>query len=141
MVIWRVAWLRVANGGRPSALMFSGSPSGSETDRSITTVWPAMTETSSIGSMVGGWLGGPLTATDVSSVAVSAPSLVVSRSVWSPGALKVAVVAGEDGLAKVTVPGPDSLLEDVVSVLPAGKPSSVAEPLSVAAEGMVTLRS
>src|SRR5205809_5707976 len=45
------------------------------------------------------------------------------------------------GLLKLTVPGPLTLDQRIVSVLPIGKPSSVTVPLSVALEGSVTARS
>ena len=64
-------------------------------------------------------------------------SLAESRNVYIPGAEKFAVEFRPAALLKVTVPGPLTVLQDLVSVLPVGKPSSVAEPASVADAGKV----
>jgi hypothetical protein len=48
------------------------------------------------------------------------------------------VVVAEPGLAKVAVPGPLTVSQVVVTVLPVGSPSSETLPLSVAAAGSVT---
>ena len=49
--------------------------------------------------------------------------------------LNVAVVAAALELVKVTVPGPLTLLQTTVSVLPAGRPSSLTTPLKFAGLG------
>ena len=54
-----------------------------------------------------------------------------------PAMLKVAVVLSALALAKVTVPGPLTLLHDEVTVAPAGLPSSDTLPLSEALAGRV----
>ena len=54
-----------------------------------------------------------------------------------PVAEKLAVVALALALAKVTVPGPLTLDQVTVRVLPAGKPSSEAVPLRPAEAGRV----
>jgi hypothetical protein len=55
-----------------------------------------------------------------------------------PGVENVAVVASSLGCAKVTTPGPLTLLH-VVSTSPPGRPSSVAVPASDDAAGSVTV--
>ena len=45
------------------------------------------------------------------------------------------------GLAKITTPGPLALLQPIVNTEPKGRPSSLAEPLSVAVPGSVTVLS
>ncbi|MFN7916654.1 MAG: hypothetical protein U0Q55_15030 [Vicinamibacterales bacterium] len=52
------------------------------------------------------------------------------RSACVPGALKVAVVAAADAFANVVVPGPLRWVHVVVTVAPAGRPSSVTVPPS-----------
>ena len=68
-----------------------------------------------------------------SSLTVKRESSAVRRSTYVPSTLNCAVVTGEAAFAKVTVPGPETLVHVVTSVLPNGKPSSVAVPFSVAA--------
>jgi hypothetical protein len=58
-----------------------------------------------------------------------------------PGALKVAVVAACAASAKVTVPGPLTLLHADCTTAPAGLPSSVTVPLRSAASGSVAVKS
>jgi hypothetical protein len=54
----------------------------------------------------------------------------------------VAVVEAAAGFAKVTVPGPETLVHAAVTAPGGlGRPSSLAEPASVAAAGIVTSRS
>ena len=75
------------------------------------------------------------TVTRISRVPWSSPSLAESRSRYSPGALNVAVVESSVASAKETVPEPATLLQLVVSVDPAGRPSSDTLPASCAADG------
>ena len=56
-----------------------------------------------------------------------------------PGAEKPAVVSGLPASWKMTVPGPENLLQVVVRVLPEGRPSSLAVPSSVMPLGSVTV--
>ena len=72
-----------------------------------------------------------------SSDADNAPSLAESRRVYVPAVENVAVVPRAAALLNVTVPGPLTELQDFVSVLPVGNPSSVAEPDNVADAGNV----
>src|SRR2546429_3132795 len=83
----------------------------------------------------GGWLAA-FTTIVTSAALLSCPSLAVNRRTYVPACEKFAVVALALELAKVTVPGPFSLLHCTVRV-PDGKPSSLAAPLSVAASGRV----
>src|SRR6267142_519747 len=66
-----------------------------------------------------------------------APSLAVNRSTYVPAADKLAVVLCAFALPNVTVPGPLTLDQVVVSMLPAGRPSSVAVPFNLAEAGRV----
>ncbi len=72
-----------------------------------------------------------------SSVLDKALSDAVSRSAYVPDVEKLAVVLRAPTLPKVTVPGPLTLDQVVVSVLPVGKPSSEAVPLKLAEAGSV----
>ena len=54
-----------------------------------------------------------------------------------PAAEKLAVVVSALTLPNVTVPGPLTFDQVVVSVLPAGKPSSLAVPFKLAEAGSV----
>ncbi|MEQ1872029.1 MAG: hypothetical protein ABL961_18590, partial [Vicinamibacterales bacterium] len=67
----------------------------------------------------------------------NAESLAVSRNVYRPGALNVAVVDALLASAKTTAPGPSSFSQSRVSCPPAGRPSSVTEPFNVADDGNV----
>ena len=69
-----------------------------------------------------------MTVTVVVSLLLNCPSEAVSRSTYSPWLPKVAEVAALCGSAKVTVPGPETFVQVTVSVLPAGRPSSLAVP-------------
>ena len=66
-----------------------------------------------------------------SELTVNTESVAVSRKIYTPVALKVAVVPDRDALPNVTVPGPVTTDQSVLNVLPAGRPSSVAVPASV----------
>src|SRR2546422_3546600 len=77
-----------------------------------------------------------LTATVSVSVPVSAPSLAVNISTYVPVLENVAVVAHSFGCAKLTVPGPLTLLH-VAMGSPPGSPSSLAVPKSDACAGSV----
>lgn len=57
------------------------------------------------------------------------PSEAVSLRVYSPSVLNVAVAESKFVFEKVTVPGPETLLQVEVSEEPAGLPSSVAVPV------------
>src|SRR5262245_20356326 len=87
-----------------------------------------------------GGIGGA-TVTVTSSLAVKTASLAGSRSTYVPGSLHVACVGAALAFPKVTIQGPFPLLHEIARVAPAGRPSSVAVPFSVAAAGRVTLRS
>ena len=78
-----------------------------------------------------------LTKIVTSSLEDEAPSLPVNRSPYVPAAEKLAVVLGALTLPNVTVPGPLNFDHVTVSVLPAGRPSSVAVPVRLAAAGSV----
>ena len=67
----------------------------------------------------------------------SAVSEAVSRSTYDPDMENAAVVFLELTLPNVTVPGPLTLDQVVVIVLPVGKPSSVAVPVRVTEAGNV----
>src|SRR5205814_693167 len=70
-----------------------------------------------------------------------APSLAVSLSVYTPPAEKAAPVLAAAGSTNVTVPGPLTLVHEYVNAPGGfGSPSSVAEPLKVAALGRVIVR-
>jgi hypothetical protein len=74
----------------------------------------------------------------MSSLVERALSLAVKRRVYVPAAEKVAVVARARGLAKVTVPIPDTTDQVVVRVAGGGgRPSSVAVPDKLAVAGKV----
>src|SRR5947209_2515132 len=64
-------------------------------------------------------------------------SVAVKRSTYPPDAEKLAVVFRALTLPNVTVPGPLTFDQVFVSVLPAGKPSSVAVPFKLADDGKV----
>src|SRR5262245_10833516 len=64
-------------------------------------------------------------------------SLAASRREYVPGNSKVAVVTAADALPNVTVPGPLTFDHCVLSPPPLGRPSSLAEPDSVALFGSV----
>ena len=81
--------------------------------------------------------GPGLTVMAMSSLVWSALSVAVKRSTYAPEAEKLAVVFVALALLNVTVPGPLTLDQVVVSVLPAGKRSSVAVPFKVAEDGKV----
>jgi hypothetical protein len=61
--------------------------------------------------------------------------LAVSRNVYVPAVLNVALAFSEFALTKTTVPGPLTLLQLTVSELPLGSPSSVAFPVRVVPAG------
>ena len=63
-------------------------------------------------------------------------SLAVSRSTYTPFVEKLARVFAVAAFVNVTVPGPLTFVHEMFST-PDGKPSSVAVPASVAAEGSV----
>ena len=69
----------------------------------------------------------------------SSLSLAVSRITYIPAAEKLAVVLNALTLPNVTVPGPLNFDHVTVSVLPTGRPSSVAVPLRLAEVGSVTV--
>jgi hypothetical protein len=79
------------------------------------------------------------TVMTTSSEAESRLSLAVSRNVYVPAIENVAVVLRDVAFPNVTVPGPLTVLQDLVSVLPVGNPSSVAEPDNVVDAGCVTV--
>jgi hypothetical protein len=72
-----------------------------------------------------------------SSEADKALSLAERRKVYTPAVENVAVVPRAAAFPNVTEPGPLTALQDLVSVLPVGNPSSVAEPARVADAGNV----
>ncbi len=78
-----------------------------------------------------------LTTTTISSVEVSALSLTVSRNVYVPAAVNVAVAFRALTPTKTTDPGPVTLLQLADNVLPLGSPSSLAVPTRLAADGIV----
>src|SRR4029079_17218127 len=106
--------------GRPSSVTVTAMTATSGT----LTVWsgPALT--------TGGSLWGVILRMLIVtwSVVVSVPSVAVSARTYVPTSMNLAVVDGELTLAKVTGAGP--LTSDQVddSVLPGGRPSSVAVP-------------
>src|SRR5512134_2877500 len=69
------------------------------------------------------------TVTRRSSKLLNSPSLAVTRSTYTPGAEKVAVVDTAEGSTKVTAPGPRTLVQVVVLSAP-GRPSSTIVPAS-----------
>ena len=74
----------------------------------------------------------------MSSEAFRTLSSPVSRSTYIPDVLKSAVVLSAFAFPNVTVPGPLTFVQLVVSVAGGfGKPSSVAVPLRVADAGSV----
>src|SRR5574338_279085 len=64
-------------------------------------------------------------------------SLADKRSTYVPGVEKIARVTGLLISLKVTRPGPLTWLQNVVTVAPAGKPSSATGPFSAAVLGSV----
>src|SRR5437867_2844912 len=78
-----------------------------------------------------------LTVIVTSSREDKAPSLAVKRSTLVPAAEKLAVIVSALTLPNVTFPGPLTFDQVVVSVLPAGKPSSLAVPFKLAEAGSV----
>ena len=78
-----------------------------------------------------------MTVIVMSAVLESALSLAVSRSTYVPAAEKLAVVMSVLTLLNVTVPGPLTLDQVVVTALPVGKPSSVTVPFRLAEAGRV----
>jgi hypothetical protein len=79
-----------------------------------------------------------VTVVVISSEDVRAPSLAVSLSTYVPGELKLTAVLSEFAFPKLTVPGPLTLLQVVVSVAGGlGRPSSVALPAKEAEFGNV----
>ena len=92
----------------------------------------------------GAWLtgGAGFTVMATSSLADRALSFPVRRRTYEPDVENVAVVAAAFGLAKVTVPGPLTIDQVMVTALGGfGSPSSVTVPARVAAAGKVTVRS
>src|SRR5947199_4720167 len=84
-------------------------------------------------------IGIAFTITVTSVVAASAPSVAVKRSTWIPAVENIAVVVSALGFPNVTGPDPLTWLQVTVSVLPSGRPSSVAVPVRFAAAGRVTI--
>ena len=91
-------------------------------------------------------LGGPASTTGgagvvttivTSLLANKRPSLAVSRSTYVPAAEKLAVVLSALTFPKITVPGPLNIDHITVSLLPAGRPPSVAVPVRLAEAGSV----
>ena len=78
-----------------------------------------------------------LTVIVTSSVLESVPSLPVRRRTYVPATEKLADVLSALALPNVTVPGPENLVQVVVSEPPGGRPSSPAVPESDAALGSV----
>ena len=74
--------------------------------------------------------------TCTSSLAVSAVSLAVSLSTYTPFVEKLALVFAVAAFVNVTVPGPLTFVHDAVSLFD-GSPSSVTVPASVADAGDV----
>src|SRR5215208_4862964 len=64
-------------------------------------------------------------------------SLAVRRSTYVPGVENIAFVEREFGSLKVTKPGPLNWPQNVVTIAPAGKPSSLAVPVRLAVFGSV----
>ena|SRR5437016_641755 len=95
------------------------------------------------GATVAGSGGNPspplagFTVTLTSALDERAPSDAVRRKTYWPLVENVAVVDAVLGFAKVTVPGPLTVLHAIVTVEPDGRPSSLTVPLSVAAFGSV----
>src|SRR5918999_24182 len=85
----------------------------------------------------GGWLLACTVIVTVSATSNS-PSPTVSRSTYTPGTLKEAVVEGASAFSKVTGPGPLATLHRNVRVLPTGRPSSVTVADRVTVFGSVT---
>ena len=79
-----------------------------------------------------------MTVITTSSVVDRTESDAVKRSTYVPAAEIDADVDNEDASPNVTVPGPDTFDHAVVNV-PAGNPSSDAEPDSEAEAGKVTV--
>ena len=80
------------------------------------------------------------TVTTNESLPVRALSLTSKLKVYVPGRANVAVVAGVDASANVTAPGPLTMLHVYVNAAGGfGRPSSVADPLRLAAAGSVTV--
>src|SRR6266550_4115724 len=73
----------------------------------------------------------------MSSLLLSSESFAVNRSTYVPASLNAALVTVIVGLANVTVPGPLTLLQVLLSVLPEGRPSSLTVPLRLAWAGRV----
>mgnify|MGYP001575281543 CR=1 FL=1 len=59
---------------------------------------------------------------------VKAPSVAERRRTYVPVEEKAAVVEATVEFPKVTVPRPETLVQEMEKVLPEGKPSSVAVP-------------
>ena len=84
------------------------------------------------------WTGAGFTVTTMSSLADSALSLAVNRSVYVPATEKVAVVVRFAAFAKVTVPTPATTDQVVVTIAGGlGRLSSVTVPDRLAAAGKV----
>src|SRR5206468_12804284 len=84
-------------------------------------------------------IGIAFTITVTSVVAASARSVAVKRSTWIPAVENIAVVVSALGFPNVTGPDPLTWLQVTVSVLPSGRPSSVAVPERFAAAGRVII--
>ncbi len=79
-----------------------------------------------------------LTVIVISSAVFRTLSFAVSRSTYVPAAEKLAVVSTAAALPNVTVPGPLTCVQAVVTVAGGvGNPSSVTVPSSVATAGRV----
>ena len=79
-----------------------------------------------------------MTVTINESLPVRALSLAIKLKVYVPGSANVAVVIGADASTNVTAPGPLTVLHVYVNAPGGfGRPSSVAEPLRLAAAGRV----
>jgi len=68
-------------------------------------------------------------------------SLAVNRNTYVPAPLNETFVTAAVGLVNAAVPGPLAWLQITDRLLPAGRPSSLTLPFSVALEGMVIVRS
>src|SRR5215216_1310002 len=76
----------------------------------------------------------------MSSVPMRCVSLADKRSTYVPGVEKIALVTGLLISLKVTKPGPLNWLQNVLTMAPAGKPSSLTVPFRLAVLGRVIVR-
>ena len=111
--------------------MYSSSVTGMGSVPPSSAVLPVLVTTN------GGSSSTALTVMVTSAKTFSAPSSAVSLSTYDPAALKLAVVSTALVSVKVTVPGPLTRDQVVVSAGGLGSPSSVTVPSRVASPGRV----